>query len=101
MLARKDLPNDPALSPTGNARSETSEIHDLLDPAGIDTHTLLLLYLMPEANRPDIDDDTRHAVEVLSDVQNRLSGHTPAEPFDKEKLADVIESISDIRFGCH
>ena len=101
MLARKDLLNDPALSPELGGGPADIELHEVLNSDAIDTHTLLLLYLLPETNNPGIDAETVHAVEVLTDVQNRLCVGHGAAPFDEDKLAAVIESLSDIRFGWH
>lgn len=100
MRARKDLSNDPALS-SGDHPPGSVDLHAVLDPEGLDTHTLLLLFLLPEANRADIDADTMHAVEVLSEVQTRLFRDVRVEPFEQDKLAGVLESLSEIRFGCH
>ncbi len=101
MRARKDLSSDPALSSGDRHPPGSPDLHAVLDPDGVDTHTLLLLFLLPEANRADIDPDTVHAVEVLSEVQTRLCRDTRVEPFEKEKLAGVLECLSEIRFGCH
>ena len=101
MLARRNLPDDPALCPQHRASCESSDLRDVLDPDGIDTHTLLLLYLLPETSRSDLGQEMLHAVEALSDVQSRLCVETASLPFEKERLAAVIESLSAMRFGCH
>ncbi len=101
MLARKNLPLDPSVSTRHRTLPECDDLHDALDPERIDTHTLLLLFLLPETGCTDIDPEMLRAVEVLSDVQSRLSCETASLPFEQERLAAVIESLSTMRFGCH
>ncbi len=101
MLVRKDLSNDPAVATAQPSKPELSDLHALLDSDSIETHTLLLLFLLPEANHSDVDSETTRAVDMLSVVQDRLSCKPRSEPLERDMLAEVIDSLADIRFGCH
>ena len=71
----------------------------MLNVDNLNTHALLLLYLMPVANQSDADAKTMGAVEVLSDVQCRLSADPDRGLFNKDTLALVYSSVASIRFG--
>ena len=100
MLIRNDLPNDPAVSANQPIKPDLSDLHDLLDSETLETHTLLLLFLLPEANHCGVESETTRAVDVLSLVQDRLCCKPRSEPLEGDMLAETIESLAAIRFGC-
>jgi hypothetical protein len=89
---------DPAAAMT-KTEPEFPDLQSAIDAEELNTHALLLLYLMPVANRSDVDPNTAQAVEVLSDVQSRLSMPSCEEPFSRDSLAMVYSRLSAIRFG--
>ena len=100
MLVRKDLSKDLAVSALQASKPELAGLQTLLGPDTIETHTLLLLFLLPEANHSDLDSETTRAVDVLSVVQDRLCCKPRSEPLEGDVLAETIESLAAIRFGC-
>ncbi len=98
MLARKAFSDDPA-APVVDVDRRGSCLRSALDTEHVNTHALLLLYLMPVANGSDVDPNTVQAVEALSDVQNRLITPASAEPFNKDSLALIYSTVAAIRFG--
>ncbi len=98
MLARKAFSDDPA-APVVDVGGKGSCLRSALDAEHVNTHALLLLYLMPVANGSDVDPNTVQAVEALSDVQNRLVTPASAEPFNKDTLALMYSTVAAIRFG--
>ncbi len=99
MLARTDLTDNFSDLPADDSSDAGSDLSSTLDPESVPTHALLLLYLMPVANRSDVDRNTAQAVEVLSDVQDRLSTPAGAELLDKETVALIYSTVMAIRFG--
>ena len=86
------------LIPTDKDRS-FPDLQCVMDAEELNTHALLLLYLMPVANSSDVDANTVQAVEVLSDVQTRLSTPSGDQPFSRDTLAMVYSRLAAIRFG--
>ncbi len=98
MLARKAFSDDPTAAVV-DVDPGAPCLRSALDAEHVNTHALLLLYLMPVANRSDVDPNTVQAVEALSDVQNRLITPTSTEPFNKDSLALIYSTVAAIRFG--
>ncbi len=98
MLARKAFSDDPSPHVVDAGR-RGSCLRSALDTEHVNTHALLLLYLMPVANGSDVDPNMVQAVEALSDVQNRLITPASAEPFNKDSLALIYSTVAAIRFG--
>ena len=82
-----------------DSSGDGSDLRSTLDPESVPTHALLLLYLMPVANQSDVDQTMIQAVEVLSDVQGRLSTPASEETLDKETIALIYSTVSAMRFG--
>ena len=82
-----------------DSSGDVSDLRSPLDPESVPTHALLLLYLMPVANQSDVDQTMIQAVEVLSDVQGRLSTPASEDSLDKETIALIYSTVSAIRFG--
>ncbi len=98
MLARKAFSDDPSARVVDVGRGGSC-LRSALNAEHVNTHALLLLYLMPVANRSDVDPNTVQAVEALSDVQNRLITPGSAEPLNKDALALIYSTVAAIRFG--
>lgn len=94
-----DKPVADPLVAIDKTKPENPDLQSAIDAEELNTHALLLLYLMPVANRSDVDANTAQAVEVLSDVQSRLSMPSCEEPFSRDTLAMVYSRLSAIRFG--
>ncbi len=99
MLSRDSHSRNSSVLANDDGTGKYPDLHSILDTDSLNAHTLLLLYLMPEANRSTADAKTMDLVDALSDVHTRLSTLSSQEPSSRDQLALVYSTVSAIRFG--